>query len=650
MKKIFLLILFFVVQSYSSIAEYYYYSSPNNCVYKEVYNQGHGKFQYGWEHNAGPSCPSKCSGYQSCYRCVTYNSKFGYYYLDDSIGVLSLSSDGNWHCHDISSCPSGQVYKNGKCVSSCPSGQFKDKNGTCVPFCASPFKYVVSNGKGYCKAPDFDKSTCEQKHYYWFNNIAFKSNPNFIPLPTGCYHSDITKQYINSFRQKLSSALSVSYLADLGFSDFFKFSTLKKIFGGGKTLFDFIKDKFSSNSANDFQDISNQDIKVQDIKMSDNGADPVIDLTPLEDLPQDASYTIPGDKTNYDGNPTFSDKFDFSSLSLPSNELDNLPADIPSYSDNVIGTKDILDSSKDITSYLDDATEVNTPVKSKISLSDDLINKTQTKQFDLDTIRISDNKTGSNPVTKYKQTIKYPDGSVTNLDIVKTDLGHSGSTYDITTTTPLSNGDTFTKTYHIQKSSDGSVINTFKDPATITKINSDGSTDIVPNSAPDTVIGSKPGISLVPITNKLEDIENKQDATNQQLEKIDNTLRDFIDYTPPQKYDFDQSLKDFQDGITNFDVNVSNYLNYLNNFETTFKNLKTSFDNSKHILENKPTFNQHSGSCGFNIHAMRRNYLVDPCKFVTPYRPLLVLFFTLLGNIAVFIFAVKFLISKGSDK
>ena len=553
---------------------------------------------------------------------------------------------------DCLPCPSGQFLGNdGQCHPQCQPGEYL-KNDVCVPYCEPPFEYITKNGKSFCKAPAYDKPTCLKHDYHWFDNTAFRGNPFIEVLPTGCYYSEVTAHYINLERKKLLNALSVVGLPGLGItvesagSAFI--AKFKKIFAGAKSLWDFIKDKFSSNNVNSYQDLSNQNIKITDLKMSDNGVEPIIDLTPLEDLPDDASWSVPTDHSKYDGTLT-ADTFDFSDLSLSDSEFDNLPAEIPEYTDNIIGTKNILDTSLDFSSYLDDATEINTPVKSKINLSDSLVSSTDTKQFDLDTIKIAEDDTGTYPITKYKQTVKYPDASITTLDIVKTDLGDNGFTYDITTTTPLKNGDTFEKTYHIQKSKDGTTINTFQDPSTITKINPDGSTSIVPNSAPDTTISTKTGTSLVPITNELKTLETKQDLTNQKLDKIDTKLKDMIDYVPPVNEDFDQSLKNFKDALTDFDLNMSNFANYLSNFQSSLQDLKTNFDNAKTTLENKPTFTQNTGTCGFSIHAFRQDFNVDPCLFVTPYRPILVVFFTLMGSFAVIIFAVKFLISKGAE-
>ena len=577
-------------------------------------------------------------------------------------------SDGNnsWSyittSNGIPICPKGSTFNKStsKCISACPNGQFL-KNGSCISLCKPPFiyKYDKSLKKSYCVNSNIDKSICQKDNFYWFDNTAFRGNPFASVLPTGCYYKDVFNDYINQERVKLLHALTLSYLPELGVeassvdSGSYLLARFRKIFAGAKSLWDFIRDKFSSNPVNSFQDLSNQHISVQDLRMTDKGVEPVIDLTPLEDLPSDAAWSVPDNvatsSTSYDGTMPV-DTFDFSSLQQTPSKFDDMPSEIPSYTDNILGTKDILDNSQDLSSYLDSATQINTPVKAKIDLSDSLVNPTQTHQFDLDTVEISKDESGAYPITKYKATIKYSDGSSTIFNIVRTDMGKNGQTYDITTYTPLKNGDVFQKTYHIQKSSSGTVINSFQDPSTIAKVNPDGSTEVVSNSSPDLSISkTKSEISLIPITTKLQEIEAKQDITNQELGDIDNNFKDMIDYKPPVNDDFDSSLNKFKVALTNYDLNMSNFVGYLSNFKNSLQHLKTNFDNSKNILEKKPSLALSSGSCGFNFHAFNQNYRVDPCMFITPYRPILVVFFTLVGTFAVIMFAVKFLISKGAE-
>jgi len=551
-------------------------------------------------------------------------------------------------------CPVGVTYDTSsqtcKNLPACSSDQVLNSSGQCVPACPSPFHYITLNNKSYCSSSNLSKSACLSSGFNWFNNIAFKGNPFLEVLPTGCYQKNITSMYINTARKKLSLALSITSLPGLGVfvtdASSSVFAKFKKIFGGVKSLYYFIKSKFTSS--NSIQNLTNQNIKVTDLKMTPDGVQPVVDVSPVHSsLPSNVAF--PTSSKGTASLPT--DNFDFSSLSLSSDKVDNIPASsvISHFSDNILGTKSILDKAVDTTSFLSSATVLDKPVTSKISLPDNF-SSSSTQLFSISSVKISDVKNGTYPVSHYVQTITYPDKSITTLNIAKTDMGSSGVVYDVQTSTPLVGGDVFKKTFHFQKSSSGSITNFLQDPATITKVSSTGSTSVVSNSAPTTVIASKQGINLQPISDQLNNLSSKIDTSNKHLQNIDDNLKDIIDFKPPVNDNFDESLKNFQNGISNFDLNVSNFLNYLKNFKTTFNNLKSNFDKSKKILDNKPTFTQNVGMCGFNVHAFHQSFHVDPCQFVTPYRPLLVLFFTLLGNVFVFVFAVKFLISKGDDK
>jgi len=170
---------------------------------------------------------------------------------------------------------------------------------------------------------------------------------------------------------------------------------------------------------------------------------------------------------------------------------------------------------------------------------------------------------------------------------------------------------------------------------------SDGSghTVTTPNNPDPSFSNTDSAIDLTFTNNKLSSIDKT-------LSDIKSEIKDLSDFKPADSSKADTALDDFKTATTTFDLNWNNYKNFVDGIKLNFTTITTQFEATKSILENKPTINQITGQCGFDVVLYNKPIHVDPCMFVSPYRSLLSIIFTLFGTFAVLIFAVKYLIAR----
>jgi len=505
----------------------------------------------------------------------------------------------------------------------CAQDEHKNSKGSCVKNCPLPLIQVVKNDKIMCVVDkNIDKQSCENTYKaHWFQSPT--NFNNFFGFKTGCYPFDVQRKISNVESEKLSQSLAISTMFEAGGV----YSFAKKIFTRGKSLLDYIKDTFFRDSSEE-GNLFSYDYQVSDVKIGDDGVEPVINST---------------QKNSYPGyEPTSGDISDIEepNFDLPApTQTDNIPFNVNEndfyMTDNIIGTKDILDDN--VVPDLNNVSEKNKPVKSKINLKDSFLG-TDTQQFDVETMLTDTIQEADYTQKTYKSSVSYPDKTKTNLDVVRKEYSDGSVVTDITAKSPLSDGSVFQKKYSVSTSSDGTTT-TVSEPAEIIKQNDDGSKSVVTNTGSSlTVSKNDPIVDLSKTNRNLEKVDDE-------LKEIKNSIKDMIDFKPKNSNEAEQYLKNFSDALTSFDVNVTNFLDYLKNLESSFNNLKNQFEDTKNILENKPTLNNvQSGTCVLSINYHGSHISADPCSFIVKYRPMLSVFFTLLGSIMVFSFGFKYLI------
>jgi len=92
--------------------------------------------------------------------------------------------------------------------------------------------------------------------------------------------------------------------------------------------------------------------------------------------------------------------------------------------------------------------------------------------------------------------------------------------------------------------------------------------------------------------------------------------------------------------------------NYINNAKKTIDNLTNNVNTLKNLINDPKKltlFNNSNASysCPLSAQVYRHTVSVDICKFVSPYRPILVLFFTLIFSLEVFIQFLKIFLKGG---
>ncbi|MDN5377687.1 MAG: hypothetical protein PWQ42_983, partial [Sulfurospirillum sp.] len=87
--------------------------------------------------------------------------------------------------------------------------------------------------------------------------------------------------------------------------------------------------------------------------------------------------------------------------------------------------------------------------------------------------------------------------------------------------------------------------------------------------------------------------------------------------------------------------------------KSNINDLINDFENLKNVFEDKPTMSVATGTCPFQANWIRGTTItVNPCEFISPYKPILSLFFTMLFTMYVLAFAFKYLfnVSLGGGK
>ena len=143
----------------------------------------------------------------------------------------------------------------------------------------------------------------------------------------------------------------------------------------------------------------------------------------------------------------------------------------------------------------------------------------------------------------------------------------------------------------------------------------------------------------------INDIATKIDQTNSRLNKINNTLNDIINLKPSHTPDGNLS----SDEVSIF----SGFTDTITNTKKALSDLTDSANKLKDLISNPKKFTLFSDNnivtCPIVTNIYHNEISVDICKFISPYKPILELFFTLVFSLGV-IFYFFDVILKGGNK
>jgi len=141
----------------------------------------------------------------------------------------------------------------------------------------------------------------------------------------------------------------------------------------------------------------------------------------------------------------------------------------------------------------------------------------------------------------------------------------------------------------------------------------------------------------------LSGIIDQQKITNNKLTSINKTLEDIKDLKPDNNFNPDGYNKDTTD--------YSSFSQYIDNAKDLISNLVDSVNNLKNLLENPKKITLFDGDssyvCPLSVNLYSKSITLDICKFVSPYRPILSLFFTLFFSFQVFFMFFKHVLKGG---
>ena len=586
---------------------------------------------------------------------------------------LTYVSIHEFHKRNIAVCNAGEEFniKTLQCVSGCPADHFFDQEtGKCEPeikrpdWCPKPMIYNERKVELLLRDkiveeclpdPKIDKPTCEKMgwkfHDGCFDNLSGAEMATCMRFPEGCLAPE-TIYRINS-EIKLENDLFIMG----GFMIPLPINALKN---GLSSLGSFFKGLFSSGSKPANLNLLEYRPQIVDVKATVSGPEPVFNINPVDDsaivfnsvfketgkldiTASSSSNIVKSPQVTADVSPNLR-KFD-----LPKD------ASISKLENNTIVTAKLKDMSKPIPTK-----EITVPNEVKnINLD-----------YDLNTMfKASDKPTPNLPMTikqtsnaggkaTYKGNIVTPDNSVIDVDVVET-TNPTGSkvqnvTYSYIYRTP-SGSSKFSTGYVNTIDSNNNVTNSIPKDSTSTS-SSGSSSNSGGGCSSSTTTPSQPtqSIDLSSLEQAINRNGAKLDSINDTLTSIKNQQLDQWNYEP--NVNTATSFSALQSELTKFDVSVNDAFNFLNNFKGDIDNLMNNFNESLEIFNkgiDAPDIPK--GTCPFSISGptpgsnTKNLFEIDPCRFVTPYRSILTLFFTIWFSFEIIMFSLKYLFRVGGD-
>lgn len=313
------------------------------------------------------------------------------------------------------------------------------------------------------------------------------------------------------------------------------------------------------------------------------------------------------------------------------------------FSDNILGASKVADKADSFAS-MDASLNIGATKTSTIDLQSLLNDATTTKSYPVTSTVLEKTTSATGEVTtKTLSKINYPDGTYSNVTTLAQKFADATTKYDITISTPIAttNGTkTIEQAYAVTKDSSGATTNSIvtKEP-TISYTDSSGHTATASNTSVDTATENKDLTTPLDLTN----IQTALNQMNKTLTETKTLVQDLVNHIPANKVALDTALNNFKNGLTDFSLSFDNAMNFVNGLRDTLNNLQTQLDDALSKFQDKPTLSLPSGQCPFQTSWYGQTVDVDPCMFVAPYRPILVIFFTFFMSVGVLLFALKYL-------
>lgn len=329
------------------------------------------------------------------------------------------------------------------------------------------------------------------------------------------------------------------------------------------------------------------------------------------------------------------------------NDLFYKGGDEVDFKDNMLGTANMNfgGAMPDLSSA--SSATIGATTATKIDLKSHLLG-TEVKSYPVSLVKQYEksNADGSTAVS-YKGTVTYPDTTTAIITINQTKqstgsaVNEVGYSYIVDTKT---GSKTFNGSYTTTTDATGKVTNNVSKPSTITTINDDGSVSTSTNAGSSSVTTdqTQTAVNLSPITQRLDQIKAKLDSIQQEQIKQ-------WEYTSLKTSEATASLTKLTQAFTDYSLSLDNLLNFADGLFSDLKNLLQAFEDAKNQFTDKPSVNIPNGTCPFTISGANRTggpvqtYTIDPCYFLAPRKPFLVVFFTILFSWGVVMFAIKHL-------
>lgn len=628
--------------------------------------------------------PTKSSGYY-------YNTM--YYYFIDKVqysGYFSYVNEYSSYLYSESDARSGQLFtytnifefrlsdplaecsanqafnsETKQCVS-CPKDHiFNQETGQCEPelkrpdWCPKPMIYnerkveLLLRDKVVEEClpdPKIDKPTCEkmgwQFHDGCYDNLSGAEMATCMQFPEGCYAPETVKRFKAEIQLENDLFIMGGFMIPL---------PINAIKNGLSSFGSFLKGLFSSGAKPANLNLLEYRPQIVDVKATISGPEPVFNLNPVDDnaIVFNSVFKETGklDATASASSNIVKSPQATADVSSNLRKFD-LPKDasISKLENNTIVTAKLKDMSKPIPTK-----EITVPNEVKnINLDYDL--NTMFKASDKPTpnlpMTIKQTSNAGNKAT-YKGNIVTPDKSVIDVDVVET-TNPSGSrvqdvTYSYIYKTPKGSSK-FSTGYVNTITSDNKVTNSIPKDSTSTNSSGSSSNSGSGGSSSTTTTPSQPSqsIDLSSLEQALNRNSAKLDTINDTLTSIKNQQQEQWNYEP--NVNTATSFASLQSELTKFDVSVNDAFNFLNNFKGDIDNLMNNFNESLDIINkgiDSPDIPK--GTCPFSISGptpgsnTKNLFEIDPCRFVSPYKSILTLFFTVWFSFEIIMFSLKYL-------
>ena len=501
--------------------------------------------------------------------------------------------------------------------------------------------------------PKIDKPTCEKMGLTYHEGCYDLYGPELtacMSFPEGCW-SPKTIYRINA-EKKLENDLFImgGFMIPLPINGFKN---------GLTSLANFFKGLFASGSKVPKMNLLEYRPQIVDIKATKAGPEPVFNLNPVDDsaIALNNTFIETGkiDSTISTSSNIIKSPQKLADVSPNLRKFD-LPKDasVSKIENNTIVTAKLKDISKPIPTK-----EITVPNEVKnINLDYDL--NTMFKASDKPTpnlpMTIKQTSNVGNKAT-YKGNIVTPDNSVIDVDVVETSNPSGSKVQDVTFSyiyrTP-SGSSKFSTGYVNTIDSSNKVTNSIPKDSTSSSAGSSSNSGSGGSSSTTTPNQPTQSIDLSSLEQTINRNGAKLDSINDTLTSIKNQQLEQWNYEP--SVNTATSFSALQSELTKFDVSVNDAFNFLNNFKSDIDNLMNNFNESLEIFNkgiDAPDIPK--GTCPFSISGptpgsnTKNLFEIDPCRFVTPYRSILTLFFTIWFSFEIIMFSLKYLFRVGGD-